>query len=98
MNKQDELFGNSLSSRKQPDKPVSRQAIQPKTMGASLSSRGHQLTHAPSRPRTIAKVVQAKMPGAPSAMASRSQGWSAFGVVQANVVGGNHALQARLNL
>jgi len=35
---------------------------------------------------------------AKQATQSRSVGCSSFGVVQANVVGGNHALQARLNL
>jgi hypothetical protein len=45
-----------------------------------------------------AKVLQAKMHNRVPAVPSRSFGCSVSGVVQANVVGGNHALHARLNL
>lgn len=43
-------------------------------------------------------MLQAKMHNGSSAMQSRSIGCSSSGVVQAHVVGGNQALQARLNL
>jgi hypothetical protein len=43
-------------------------------------------------------VVQAKSLNVSSMSLSRSVGCSSSGVVQANVIGGNHALQARLNL
>src|ERR1700740_2513573 len=48
----------------------------------------------------LPKVLQAKIhSGAnPAALCGRSIGYVSGGVVQANVVGGNHALQARLNL
>ena len=42
--------------------------------------------------------LQAKMHNTSPATESRSVGCSSFGVVQANVLGGNNALQARLNL
>jgi hypothetical protein len=48
--------------------------------------------------RSLPKAVQAKMKNPFPSMQSRSVGCSSFGVVQANVVGGNHALQARLNV
>ena len=48
--------------------------------------------------QALPKVLQAKMHNASPAMQSRAVGRSSSGVVQANVVGGNHALQARLNL
>jgi len=44
------------------------------------------------------KILQAKIHTASPAIQSRSIGCSSSGVVQANVIGGNHALQARLNL
>jgi hypothetical protein len=44
------------------------------------------------------KVLQAKMPAESPVAQSRSTGCASAGVVQANVIGGNHALQARLNL
>jgi hypothetical protein len=44
------------------------------------------------------RVLQAKMSNRPLAGVSRSSAWTSSGVVQANVVGGNHALQARLSL
>jgi hypothetical protein len=50
--------------------------------------------HKPDGP----KVLQAKLRNAPFAMHSRTMAGVSSGVVQANVVGGNHALQARLNL
>jgi hypothetical protein len=50
------------------------------------------------RVQTVPKVLQAKMHNAPPAMHSRTMAGVSSGVVQANVVGGNHALQARLNL
>src|SRR5262245_54531373 len=56
-----------------------------------------------SRPTLIAspttpKVLQGKMRDTPYAGHSRTAVASFSGVVQANVVGGNQALQARLNL
>ncbi len=53
-----------------------------------------RVVHVQAAPR----VLQAKMRNTTVTMQSRSVGCSSFGVVQANVVGGNHALQARLNL
>ena len=47
---------------------------------------------------TVRKILQAKMHNAPHAGHSRPAIGSSSGVVQANVIGGNHALQARLNL
>jgi hypothetical protein len=44
------------------------------------------------------KVLQAKMQNTSPVMQSRPIGCASGGVVQAHVVGGNHALQARLNL
>ena len=44
------------------------------------------------------KSVQRKTNGQPPPAQSRGAGIVTSGVVQANVVGGNHALQARLNL
>jgi hypothetical protein len=46
----------------------------------------------------VPKILQAKMHSSTPATQSRAVGCSSSGVVQANVVGGNHALQARLNL
>src|SRR5947209_4971615 len=50
------------------------------------------------RMSAVPKVLQTKMHNAPHAGHSRPAMASSSGVVQANVVGGNHALQARLNL
>jgi hypothetical protein len=49
------------------------------------------------RASTIPKVLQARM-HKPQAMHSRTTAGPASGVVQANVIGGHQALQARLNL
>jgi uncharacterized protein DUF4157 len=48
--------------------------------------------------QAVPKLVQAKMSKSSPVMQSRPIGCASSGVVQANVVGGNHALQARLNL
>ena len=60
--------------------------------------RGAPIVPAPFRPAVKLKVLQAKMPSTAPGMQSRSTGCSSSGVVQANVIGGNHALRARLNL
>jgi len=52
----------------------------------------------PYRTQAVPKVLQAKMHGAFPAQPSRIMAGPSSGVVQANVIGGNHALQARLNL
>src|SRR4051812_32337629 len=52
----------------------------------------------PALRKIAATTVQPKMRESSLMTASRSAGYAASGVVQANVVGGNHALQARLNL
>ena len=52
----------------------------------------------PASRTQVPKSLQPKMHAATPAVQSRSIGCSSSGVVQANVVGGNHALQARLNL
>jgi len=49
------------------------------------------------RPQAAPKVLQAKVQGAPQPANNRSGAAQASGVVQANVIGGTHALQARLN-
>lgn len=48
------------------------------------------------RPQTAPKVLQSKV-GSPQPANNHSARASASGVVQANVIGGTHALQARLN-
>jgi len=50
------------------------------------------------RTQLVPKVLQAKMHAASPGAQSRSIACASSGVVQANVVGGTHALQARLNL
>jgi len=59
---------------------------------------GRQLSPTAFHLSTVPKVVQAKMPGSTAPMHIQTVACSSSGVVQANVVGGNHALQARLNL
>ena len=49
-------------------------------------------------PNAVPKVLQAKMVNSPTAVHTRAVAGPAFGVVQANVVGGSHALQARLSV
>src|SRR6185436_12613163 len=50
------------------------------------------------RPQGTPRALQAKMQSGRPAGPSRVIGGPSGGVVQANVIGGNHALQARLNL
>lgn len=50
------------------------------------------------RPQAAPKVLQAKVHNSSPVRTSRMMAGPASGVVQANVIGGNHALQARLNL
>src|SRR5262245_20537378 len=95
MKTNNERFGDSLSALKQPPRVHTREAIQPKTIGPA--AKREPISSPAYRVQTTANLLQAKLPGATPATASRSQSWSSSGVVQANVVGGNHALQARLN-
>jgi hypothetical protein len=61
-----------------------------------VRTRGHLASPTP-QPQSAPKVMQGKMSGSPAATHSLAVARSASGVVQANVVGGNQALQARLN-
>jgi hypothetical protein len=70
----------------------------PRQMHEMNRARGGPMAPAAASVQSKPKVLQAKMPHVSPAMQSRSIGCSSSGVVQANVLGGNHALQARLNL
>jgi len=75
--------------------PKHRTNKQVSSMAQSVNARA---PHSPAQFRTPAapKVMQAKMHDSPQAVNSRPVVGSASGVVQANVIGGHRALQARL--
>ncbi|HEX3090974.1 MAG TPA: DUF4157 domain-containing protein [Candidatus Angelobacter sp.] len=87
---------------------ASQRGVLPQRFEVTLKSAGQPVlknlkreepsTPAQIRSHTAPGVLQAKMHVAPPREQSRAIGCAAGGVVQANVIGGNHALQARLNL
>lgn len=95
-------FPRPVSAAAQPNKTVAGQeTVQPKMAGAKQSG-VNQMNRAPIappvyRPQPAPKAVQAKMHTAPVAGHTRpSAVASSGGVVQANLIGGTNALQARL--
>lgn len=77
--------------------------VQPQPVGVLTSRIVSSTVRAPIAPpafriQAMPKILQAKMHNTPHAGHSRPAMVSSSGVVQANVIGGNHALQARLNL
>jgi hypothetical protein len=75
------------------------QTTQLKSAGATVSAPGHTPIAPPAfHSPAVPKVLQAKMHRPISTMHGRMAAGPSSGVVQANVIGGNHALQARLNL
>jgi hypothetical protein len=97
-------FPNPVSATRQTNRCINRLAtVQAKTTAAERRSGLNQSGRTPIAPpayRTpaVPKVLQAKMHNAPHAGHSRPASVASSGVVQANVVGGNQALQARLNI
>lgn len=74
--------------------------VQPKMAQPRTSNQSGRAPIAPPpyRMQAALKTLQAKMRSSPAAASSRMMAGPASGVVQANVIGGNCALQARLNL
>jgi hypothetical protein len=104
MNQEKQIPGRSVLSAARPKISGNRSQPGPAQRGNGQQPRaidaGGRAPIAPPafRIQAAPKALQAKMHNGSSAMQSRSIGCSSSGVVQANVVGGNHALQARLNL
>lgn len=77
-----------------------RQPAMPAGINKSTAMRlpGGRLAPPQSHSPIVAQALQAKMRNPSNAGHSRPAMMASSGVVQANVIGGNHALQARLNL
>ena len=102
MNNSTRPTGKPLSAVRQP-KTVSSQRAMIQTQGVqrpiAINQAGHGIIAPPVyRPQPATKVLQAKLHGSPQSWHSRPAMKSSSGIVQANVIGGTHALQARLNL
>ncbi|HYJ84961.1 MAG TPA: DUF4157 domain-containing protein [Pyrinomonadaceae bacterium] len=96
---------SAVSSSRQPKAagPQPRNALAVKAANVQCSLGTHQNGGAPIAPGVVgmqvsSKLLQPKMRGSAQPGYSRAVATSAGGVLQANVVGGNHALQARLKL
>ena len=87
----------SMNARMKLAGTQSKLPVQPKRAHFSEARARHRVSSQPAAP-AFPKIVQPKMHNPGPAAQSRSVGCSVSGVVQANVVGGNHALQARLSL
>jgi len=106
MNQGKPLTGNLISRAAQPKLLSNR--TQPGSMPAWPASVSqpramNERSRTPVAPplhgvQAVPKVLQAKIHASTAAMHTRAMAGPASGVVQANVIGGNHALQARLNL
>jgi len=85
-------------------KPAAKESQWSRPAQQAIASAGTQTFAGPIAPPAaqaaaqMPRVLQAKMRTPAAATISRPTGCASGGVVQANVVGGNHALQARLNL
>ena len=95
MNQRKHMSGGAgKSAGTRPHHAVGAQAGVRQQPTMSVGHRSPIASLAPAVPR----VLQAKMHAGAPAGYSRALARSSSGVIQANVVGGNHALQARLNL
>lgn len=106
MNKGKQVPGSAVSSAHQgmnASTQSSWRRAQPRPGAAQQSRTMNQVGRTPLAPPAYwpqpgLKTLQAKMHNSSPVVQSRSVGCSSSGVVQANVVGGNQALQARLNI
>ncbi len=87
----------------QPTKVQMRKAMQMRTLNTKQPlpkdrASATPIAPPPVRMPAVPKALQAKMPNAPHGGHGRVIAGPSSGIVQAHVIGGNHALQARLNL